>query len=44
MKRHNETNQGKVTSDAARGQKIVTPNGKDSSDWSGSHTLGKDKE
>lgn len=38
MKRHNDTNQGKVTSEAARGQKIVTPIGKDSSDWSGKQT------
>lgn len=35
MKRHNDTNQGKVTSSAARGQTIQTPIGKDSSDWSG---------
>jgi hypothetical protein len=35
MKRYNETNQGKVSKSLARGQTLVTPIGKDSSDYSG---------
>jgi hypothetical protein len=35
MKRTNETNQGKVTKSLARGQSLVTPIGKDSSDYAG---------
>lgn len=36
MKRTNgDTNQGVFTKDLARGQKLQTPVGKDSSDWGG---------
>lgn len=35
LKRSNDTNQGKATKSLARGQSLVTPIGKDSSDYSG---------
>jgi hypothetical protein len=35
MKRSNETNQGKASRDIGKGQTLVTPIGKDSSDYAG---------